>query len=423
MRYSVPILTGMLRERGFSLDSSRLHKSLSYIGRIEAAGEIFSVELRIVDPSLIDLPKIFLRERSIRIPELANHISPSGEVCYQARGTAFIDPDSPEASIVSCLDRAGDTLGCLSRGDPLADAPAEFLSYWDGELLWLIDCHENQAKKALTWLELSQDKRVINLVSSTSAGTAWAKAGYKVAPVHSQISIVELSKSPCPLPGNWPPRSLRSTDNWLTRSDPLAANRLHSQLEKFFRGGSAQVLIVFCHERTFFGILFSTKTRPSSKFQRAHAWVTSLLSRNPVEIRATRVTLHPTDITYLTTRSLPGRWSSSPLSDKKIILVGCGAIGSHLACLLARLGAGSGRGVLTIVDDEYLLSANLGRHALGADSLFKNKAVGVFDKLSREWPQLNVTPRDCKIQEIKDLSRADIVIDATGEEAISHWLN
>lgn len=111
------------------------------------------------------------------------------------------------------------------------------------------------------------------------------------------------------------------------------------------------------------------------------------------------------------------------LRGKRIQLVGCGAIGSHVAEGLVRLGAGSGGGQLTLVDPETLGPENLGRHALGYPSLFKGKAVAMRDELKRQFPLSNVDAIGKPAQEVGALFRADLVVDTTGEEALSEQLN
>jgi len=106
------------------------------------------------------------------------------------------------------------------------------------------------------------------------------------------------------------------------------------------------------------------------------------------------------------------------------VLVGCGAIGGHLAHLSVQNGAGQGKGRLLIVDDDSLSIPNTLRHRLGAQHVSENKAIAVREELSRNYPSSNTHYAAKKIADVRnELSTADIVIDATGELSVREELN
>jgi molybdopterin/thiamine biosynthesis adenylyltransferase len=111
------------------------------------------------------------------------------------------------------------------------------------------------------------------------------------------------------------------------------------------------------------------------------------------------------------------------LRDKNIVVVGCGAIGSHVAQALTRLGAGTGKGRLLLIDNEILMPENLGRHALGYPALFHNKAEALASDLKREFPLARIDASPESVTELPSLFDAQLVINATGEEALSEALN
>ena len=67
------------------------------------------------------------------------------------------------------------------------------------------------------------------------------------------------------------------------------------------------------------------------------------------------------------------------------LLLGCGSLGSQVAHRLAQLGVGR----LALVDPEKLSAANVGRHALGIDSVNMNKATALAEVLRRRFPHLH----------------------------------
>nr|WP_249681080.1 ThiF family adenylyltransferase [Roseococcus pinisoli] len=127
------------------------------------------------------------------------------------------------------------------------------------------------------------------------------------------------------------------------------------------------------------------------------------------------------DVEHAVTRNLPGRPS---LSARLIVLVGCGSIGSHLARLLIQCGAGFGGGRLVLLDMDTLATGNLGRHWLGAAHIGSGKAAALASELERFAPGVAVQGiGEDAMDRLGLLSRADLLIDATGEEGLSRALN
>lgn len=101
--------------------------------------------------------------------------------------------------------------------------------------------------------------------------------------------------------------------------------------------------------------------------------------------------------------------------------MGCGTVGGYLADLLAKAGAGTGGGKLTLVDFELLMPQNVGRHRLGLPYSLKDKAFGVCKMLQIDSPGIEVRPLAVDVRDAH-LGDIDLLIDATGEEALGHWL-
>jgi hypothetical protein len=116
---------------------------------------------------------------------------------------------------------------------------------------------------------------------------------------------------------------------------------------------------------------------------------------------------------------------------RKAVLVGAGAIGSHVAESLLR----EGRFEWTIVDDDRLLPHNLARHTLGSRQNGQPKAAALSNRLnavfafSGDQPVTDVL--DCNVLRPGDatdslnerMSNADIVIDASASVAASRCLS
>lgn len=84
---------------------------------------------------------------------------------------------------------------------------------------------------------------------------------------------------------------------------------------------------------------------------------------------------------------------ASALKDKKILLLGCGAIGSFAAVELSRAGVGQ----LTIVDYDYVEPGNTVRWALGRSVWGLPKTIALHDFLYHNYPWTNVVRVRAKV--------------------------
>ena len=72
------------------------------------------------------------------------------------------------------------------------------------------------------------------------------------------------------------------------------------------------------------------------------------------------------------------------LRSARVGIVGCGSIGSPLSRLLAQAGVAN----FTLIDGQPLDWPNIGRHALGAGAIRRNKAVALAEMLEQDFPHL-----------------------------------
>lgn len=111
------------------------------------------------------------------------------------------------------------------------------------------------------------------------------------------------------------------------------------------------------------------------------------------------------------------------LEDKKITLIGAGTIGSNLAQILIRLGAGSLQNKpLVIVDNDSYEPENFTRHVLPFESFGKSKAIELVNYLRWLNPLLEINGEVKSVYNY-DLDNTDFIIDATGEDCITKYLN
>jgi hypothetical protein len=100
--------------------------------------------------------------------------------------------------------------------------------------------------------------------------------------------------------------------------------------------------------------------------------------------------------------------------QRHILILGAGALGSSVIDQLAKAGVGN----ISVVDPDFLSTANIGRHLLGAESIGNAKVSVLARRISLSNPAVKVTPYIDSAQSWINkytLSNVDVVIDLTGE--------
>ena len=132
------------------------------------------------------------------------------------------------------------------------------------------------------------------------------------------------------------------------------------------------------------------------------------------------VSIDRMDIDYL----LPRGGANRALINKKVCIIGCGAVGSIIATEIAKLGILN----LLLVDNDTLSKDNLYRHHLGnSTGLGISKVKGLKQEIESNLPLNHVDICENKIEKIIkdgaiDFSIYDIIIDATGVPNTSFFL-
>lgn len=114
--------------------------------------------------------------------------------------------------------------------------------------------------------------------------------------------------------------------------------------------------------------------------------------------------------------------SNLDLASKKVLLIGCGALGGHVALALGSSGVGHA----TLVDRDVFSIDNAFRHVLGAKYNGQAKVEGMRFALLERYPFMEVEPhfsRSADILPSLQLGAFDLIIDATGDMAHLLTLN
>lgn len=383
------------------------------------------IRLSIEDWDFTRYPVIEILEVPEGAPRLIPHISASGWFCYLADGSVVLDRYAPEGAVAQCLQIATDELNRL-LGDP---------RYREGEL---------QTEFGASWSIGQQPKPVPATLGTVRPDSAVADAylmGDEAGEwllISCDVEEPERLARVMRLP---PPRSMQKC--WVLRSDalpgvgqngvPTTIGELFSWLKSWdvglyrefqhrlgkehFKSPGVLMVVIHC-PAGWFGFYFELDKTLVLGFGRRPLDLRQQLHTRRRDMRLTRITLSEISPEFIHGRNL----SFPSLKGKRIVLIGCGAIGGYLAEGLVRLGAGTGTGELTLVDPDVLAPGNLGRHVLGMSALKQAKVSALASRLDLEFPHARVTPNKRSTHLPADLV-GDLVINATGEESLSEAIN
>jgi molybdopterin/thiamine biosynthesis adenylyltransferase len=108
---------------------------------------------------------------------------------------------------------------------------------------------------------------------------------------------------------------------------------------------------------------------------------------------------------------------------KRVLLLGCGSLGSAVAELLARSGVGE----LHLLDKETFEAENCGRHILGARDLGRLKAYALVERLREIVPDITLKPHHALaadwIHYVCKPGNYDLIVDCTGESSVRVMLS
>ncbi|MSW52987.1 MAG: ubiquitin-activating enzyme [Actinobacteria bacterium] len=137
-----------------------------------------------------------------------------------------------------------------------------------------------------------------------------------------------------------------------------------------------------------------------------------------------RATVQRADASWIHGRGADAR--TVELLRRRVVVVGCGSLGSSVAVRLAKAGIGR----LDLVDHERLSWSNVGRHELGAEDVGRYKVEALAERIRRQLPHLEIHAHALDIHGFmlsrEDvLDEADLIVCATGswgaEAAVDAW--
>jgi sulfur-carrier protein adenylyltransferase/sulfurtransferase len=115
----------------------------------------------------------------------------------------------------------------------------------------------------------------------------------------------------------------------------------------------------------------------------------------------------------------------NPRQKKRVLVFGCGSLGSPLIELLARAGVGT----LDIVDSDLFNTPNTARHILGVKSVQCSKSIAMAVRLKAELPGVEVNgyfeQASTWVETKCRTGQYDLIVDCTAESSVrtllTHW--
>lgn len=407
-KVAIPDLTAALQKRGFAYLKRDGSGRLRYAGELRLKAKNYPCELAI-PPALDDFPRVWLTPAPPGRPELQPHLSVGGYLCYLAVGSVIFDSFNPIQQTMACLDRAEQVLEDILAGKMVEDLAEEFHITW-GHRWCMLDVDERRPGGLDTYtyggkISVATDDKQRTHAKLEAIGLGLPKTELKAFRVHTKAR-------PMPLQESWPPKTVQEFLKWQNTLDPKCSKKIEQRLLELFRAKAKSAMVLIDSPQVQYGVEVNLQRGPAGIGKKPSLRET--LYRLPIHpISAYRI-----DDPYLAERNLPG---SKTLAGLKIGLVGCGTIGGYLAEMLAKAGAGTVGGKLTLVDLGAMEPGNLGRHRLGFNSLIKKKAEAMCEELQRVAPGIDAA---AVVGDVKDANMGplDLLIDATGEQGLTDWL-
>lgn len=358
---------------------------IEFHGHVDVGKRKVPLCLQFADLTLAEGPKLLLSDLSMLERKVVPHVDEAGELCAVDRRLFVFDRyRAPELSR-GLIVRAGEVLarGMTKKGTE--EIAEEFGPYW---------------AVGVPFVEMPDDDPAAESKTRRNEGLVTTTASLSFAPHQSR------------------PTTLGELIDWANYWDPKLGPKILGALGRL----TAQNPTIEIHAKNAtVGATILVSPPFQKSFARQAGWtrfISSLPARSlPIE-RHRRQRFDLAEL--LGANGIEGR---APLAGKRVVLIGCGAIGGYLARMLAQLGAGL-ETTLVLIDFELLSHPNMRRHQLGLSGALRNKAEACAEAISLDFPGLAIEAVKGDVKgRVSVLTNADLVIDATGEQGLSEWLN
>jgi len=416
----------LLAARGFSSRPAR-GAQRAFEGSLRCTKGDVRVKLTIMDWNFLSYPSIHLEDRPAFLPELMPHIDVCDDLCYFSPGAVTLDRYDPAMAISQCLDQATSVLNRIAaepnyRNDDIQD---EFPAHWIfGQRTLpfevLLGQIEDGVESATYFFMNVAGKRRAVIASDMEEASRLETTFGSVKLIKSVGKCWLFKTAVRPFVPTKMPQTVKELFEWLKQWDRKIAAEVQLVLARPDYLKTKFVSFAVHSPVGWLGFGFDLDQMKRIGYRRNPQMYRQFLHRSGGDQPLLRLSIQEVGSRFVHSRNL----SFCDLYNKRVTIIGCGAIGSFIAQSIVRLGAGTGSiGVLKLIDPDLLGPENLGRHLLGYPALLHPKAEALMEELKRQFPHSKIEALTKSAFDDPSLFGAELIIDATGEEAVSEYLN
>jgi molybdopterin/thiamine biosynthesis adenylyltransferase len=400
-----------LENRGFICDVTR---PSVYRGKLRAGHTEIEIEIEVSDVYFSKFPTIKVLDRSNLSSSFLAHLEASSTLCYADGSLLVLDRYQPGASILRVIAEAEKAVDSSLAGKAVEEISKEYPHYWAGDSIQVLFSSHQPIDQGLV---ANPDGKSPNTCSLLLLRTQKMPVGFKSG---RKVLIVKTDKVLKPSNLVVKPSTFAEMHEWHVAQEGLPIN----SFEKV-QSALLEESIVFYHGQNGW-VGCSVQLPPKLKVLRdlgksSPQFLKKMMLQDPSAVHLNMYYGKEASLEFVTSRNLQPL--HSPISGKRIAVIGCGSVGSHLARFLVQAGAGNGA-TLVLVDPEPLVAANLGRHLLNFEDVGKMKADALAAALKKFHPDVQVRPITSRIESIwQTLQDFDLIVDATGMELTSEFIN
>lgn len=373
----------------------------------------------------------------------SSNISATGIVCHSDESITYWDPSDPVESLNHVFWRLLKILNEKVEGTKNRRLIAQdFHGYWDATNDLFLGTGAFSHGAQVTSVQLNPDNQI------TSCNSAWLlQEGQKFRGLEDaqktglKFLMVDLKGLPNEsLAENWPPKTVANIFSYLSKCEHDLTDFICNEIYRLDRGAGSDSSRLLCNaikkqggniglvlrwqksDESVFGFTFFIEAEIARAIcRKRNSNGGALLKYSQRSINRYKVT--PASPKYIHTRRLIS--PSYSLRKKSVLLIGAGAIGSHLAPMLCAMGAGQDTGILTICDKDTHKLGNVSRSALGLNFVGKSKASAIQEQLKISYPYSITKTIEKSYAEgnTSHLTRYDLIIDATGSPEVGIGLS
>ncbi|WP_158502094.1 ThiF family adenylyltransferase [Vitiosangium sp. GDMCC 1.1324] len=357
----------------------------------------------------------------LRLPELTvlsvepqlelPHLVGDHQLCFESETNLLLDRRDPWGIVQESLARAREMLHRLITGGRAEEFAQEIVAYWATPARIRLDCDVDATERPhLTQILFS--KQVPIAVADDPFAYGQSRRERRADDLARQNAIY-IPIDPVAVDPEFDPRELMK---------PEGIRKYIRALPEADRREVAR-LLGHCTQRQELVVL--GVKRPRGERARVGVWFPRVRGKHPLadelaQDLAIPVALRRRDLAFLAPRGGAG----AELQKRQVLIVGCGAVGGHVALILARAGIGQ----ISLVDPDSFELENTYRHVCGMAHVDLTKVQGLRQELQRLIPYVKVVPYEEEIENLlvrqpEVLAQHDLVISALGSPTVEMHLN